>query len=180
MNELEIAVDLIVPDNTAYTVLVSLRQLGYTALERVERSQILRLQADARPEGVARLVERIKHAEVLFNPNKHRMSYALASADAASHNGAADWEALVTDRDDDTSGLVRLLQGPFGISELASLTRGVAWRLHEKRGPSPQERLDWACHELLANPYSQRFVVRPVPARIEAPNVRGIAPGEAK
>jgi phosphoribosylformylglycinamidine (FGAM) synthase PurS component len=168
MIELEIAVDLIVPDNTAYTVLVSLRRLGYTALGRVERSQILRLHADVQPEGAVRLVERIKHAEVLFNPNKHRMSYAPVSADAASPNGAADWEAFVTDRDDDTSGLVRLLQGPFGMSELASLTRGVAWRLHEARGPAPKDRLDWACRELLANPYSQRFVVRPMPARVEA------------
>lgn len=166
MIELEVAVDLIVPDNTAYTVLVSLRQLGYTALERVERSQILRLRADVQPAEAAMLVGRIKHAEVLFNPNKHSMSYAPAPAEAASPNGAADWEAVVTDRDDDTSGLVRLLQGPFGMRELRSLTRGVAWRLHETRGPAPQERLDWACRELLANPYSQTFVVRPVPGRL--------------
>jgi phosphoribosylformylglycinamidine (FGAM) synthase PurS component len=180
MIELEIAVDLIVPDNTAYTVLVSLRQSGYTALERVERSQILRLQADVSPADAAKLVERIKHAEVLFNPNKHNMSYATATTEPASPNGVADWEAVVTDRDDDTSGLVHLLQGPFEIRELRSLTRSIAWRLHETRGPASKERLEWACRELLANPYSQRFVVRPVPARIEAPNVRGIASGEAK
>jgi phosphoribosylformylglycinamidine (FGAM) synthase PurS component len=164
--ELEVAVDLIVPDNTAYTVLVSLRQLGYTALERVERSQILRLGADARPSDVADLVGRIKHAEVLFNPNKHTMSYAPSNAEASSANGAVGWEAIVTDRDDDTTGLVRLLQGPFRIRELRSLTRGVAWQLHEKGGPAPKERLDWACRELLANPYSQTFVVRPVPTRV--------------
>jgi phosphoribosylformylglycinamidine (FGAM) synthase PurS component len=165
MIELEIAVNLIVPDNTAYTVLVSLRQLGYGALERVERSQILRLGADARPMDAASLVERVKHAEVLFNPNKHSMSYAPANAETASPNGAADWEAVVTDRDDDTSGLMRLLQGPFGMRELRSLTRGVAWRLHETHGPAPKERVDWACRELLANPYSQTYVVRPMPSR---------------
>jgi phosphoribosylformylglycinamidine (FGAM) synthase PurS component len=180
MIQLEIAIDLIVADNTAYTVLVSLRRLGYAALERVERSQILRLQADVRPEGAARLVERIKHAEVLFNPNKHNISYATATTETASPNGAADWEAVVTDQDDDTSALVNLLQGPFEIRELRSLTRSIAWRLHETRGPASKERLEWACRELLANPYSQRFIVRPVPARIEAQNVRGIAPGEAK
>jgi phosphoribosylformylglycinamidine (FGAM) synthase PurS component len=169
MIELEIAVELIVPDNTAYTVLVSLRQLGYRELERVERSQILRLTADARSADAANLVERIKHAEVLFNPNKHVMTYATANAEPGSSNGAADWEAVVTDRDDDTSGLVRLLQGPFGMRELRSLTRGVAWRLHEVRGPAPKERLDWACRELLANPYSQTFAVRPMPARTPAP-----------
>lgn len=172
MIELELGVELIVPDNTAYTVLVSLRQLGYDALERVERSQILRLRAHAQTGEAASLVERIKHVEVLFNPNKHRMSYALLNGEAASANGAAEWEAVVTDRGDDTSGLVRLLRGPFNIAELASLTRGVGWRLHEAHGPTPKERLEWACRELLANPHSQEFVVRPAP--------RGIVPAEAK
>lgn len=165
MIELEVAVDLIVPDNTAYTVLVSLRQLGYGALERVERSQILRLGADARAADAARIVEQLTHAEVLFNPNKHRMNHAPAHSEPTNPNGSADWEALVTDRDDDTSGLVRLLRGPFGMRELRSLTRGVAWRLHEAHGPAPKQRLEWACRELLANPYSQTFVVRPMPMR---------------
>jgi phosphoribosylformylglycinamidine (FGAM) synthase PurS component len=168
MIELEIAVDLIVPDNTAYTVLVSLRELGYRDLERVERSQIFRLAADARAEDAAHLVERIRHAEVLFNPNKHALSYAPANAEPVNSNGATGWEAVVNDRDDDTSGLVRLLQGPFRMGELRSLTRGVAWRLHEARGPAPKERLEWACRELLANPYSQKFAVRPMPARTGA------------
>lgn len=169
MIELEVAIDLIVPDNTAYTVLVSLRQLGYGALERVERSQIIRLRADARPSDAARIVERVMRAEVLFNPNKHRLSYTAPggqAAGAASPNGAAEWEALVADRDDEASGLVQLLQGPFGIGELCSLSRGIAWRLYEAHNPAPKERIDWACRQLLANPYSQTFVVRPVPARL--------------
>jgi len=78
------------------------------------------------------------------------------------------WEALVTDRDDNTSGLVKLLAGPFGLRELRSLSRGVAWRLHEKSGDAPRERVEWASRELLANPYSQRFHVRPNRARTAA------------
>jgi len=167
--ELEVAIDLIVPDNTAYTVLVTLRALGYHALERVERSEIIHLSAEAQSSDAANIVERIMHAEILFNPNKHRLSYTTASKQAtggaASPNGAAEWEGLVTDRDDETSGLVQLLQGPFGIEELRSLSRGVAWRLYEAHGPAPKERIEWACRQLLANPFSQTFVVRPVPAR---------------
>lgn len=167
MTELEIAIDLIVPDNTAYTVLVALRGLGYEALDRVERSQVVRISADAPRPDAGVLVTKIKHAEVLFHPNTHRLSYALAgSAAAPPANGAAEWEAVVTDHDDDTSGLVRLLAGPFGMTGLKSLTRSVAWRLYEANGPAPQARLEWACRELLANPYSQIFIVRPLPARV--------------
>ena len=156
MIEIEIAVDLIVPDNTAYTVLVTLRQLGFDALERVDRSEIVRLSADAQPADAADIVEHIKRAEILFNPNKHRLSYALSDerlpGSASRSNGAPDWEALVADRDDDTSGLVHLLRGPFGIRGLHSLERGIAWRLTEAHGPVSKERLEWACRELLANP----------------------------
>lgn len=165
MIELEVAIDLSVPDNTAYTVLVALRQLGYAALERVERSEILRLRVDASPGDVDRIITQVAHAEILFNPNKHRLSYALANAPAAGGNGVTQWEAVVVDRDDETSGLVRLLAGPFGLTQLKTLSRGIAWRLHEAAGSAPQARLEWACRELLANPYSQRFEVQPTRSR---------------
>ena len=83
MTELEIAIDLIVPDNTAYTVLVALRGLGYEALDRVERSAVVRIRAEAPGAEAGALVTKIKHAEVLFNPNKHRLSYAPADSSAA-------------------------------------------------------------------------------------------------
>ncbi|HME82251.1 MAG TPA: phosphoribosylformylglycinamidine synthase subunit PurS [Candidatus Eremiobacteraceae bacterium] len=168
MMRLEIAIDLIVPDNTAFTVLTALRQLGYTALERVERTEIVELEIDAPHAATEDLVAKVMRAEIMFNPNKHRLSYAPSSAPAAEGNGAAQWEALVVDRDDETSGLVTLLAGPFGLSGLKTLSRGVAWRLHEANGPAPKARIEWACRELLANPFSQVFHVRPAPARTVA------------
>lgn len=172
MTEIEIAIDLIVPDNTAYTVLVALQRLGYDGLASVERSQIFRLTFDAPPSAAAELAHTLAHAEILFNPNKHRLSYALAEVlpkpDQSAPNGALEWEAVVNDRDDDTSGLVALLKGPFGMSGLRALTRGVAWRLHETDATAPHAMLEWSCRQLLANPYSQTFVVRARPARIVA------------
>lgn len=168
LTELEIAIELIVPDNTAYTVLVALRQLGYAALERVERAQIVRM-GFAQPHAHADdLVARIAHAEILFNPNKHRLSLTPLDASPRESAGNAAWEALVGDRDDATEGLIALLAGPFGLRELRTLSRGVAWRLFEADLPAPRERVEWACRELLANPYSQTFHVRPLPERVVA------------
>ena len=161
---LELAIDLIVPDNTAYTVLVALRELGYEALERVERSQIITLEMAS---GIDEddVIEKVSHAEVLFNPNKHRLSYARPNAASSAGDGAAQSEAVVADKEDDTRGLVALLAGPFHLRGLQSLSRSVAWRLFDVSGPASRERLEWACRQLLANPVSQRFEVRPMPVR---------------
>ncbi|MBV8082452.1 MAG: hypothetical protein JO347_11415 [Candidatus Eremiobacteraeota bacterium] len=178
--ELEIAVDLIVPDNTAFTVLVALRELGYAALERVERAQIVRLWFAQPAPPLDELVAKIGHAEVLFNPNKHRLSYVSSRERSPHGDGGTHWEAVVEDRDDATSGLVALLAGPFGLRGLRSLTRGVAWRLFEAGTPASRERVEWACRELLANPNSQVFRVRHMPARVVAHADEGIAGARAK
>ena len=185
---IEAALELIIPDNTAYTVLVALRRLGYSDLTRVERAELFRLQVDDRADPHA-VVRNLTLAEVLFNPNKHRLSYVLlddAAGDVALNAGAVDfmstvrreapnaavdlaseWEAVVCDRDDDNGALLRLLSGPFGIVELTGIERAVAYRLYDEKGPAPQERLTWACRELLSNPYSQVFSVRPKPVRLD-------------
>jgi phosphoribosylformylglycinamidine (FGAM) synthase PurS component len=167
LTELEIAIDLIVPDNTAYTVLVALRQLGYESLDHVERAQIFRLGFAQPHPPVHDIVEKIAHAEILFNPNKHRLAFTPPDARPRENKGDLQWEAVVDDRDDATAGLIALLAGPFELRDLRSLSRGVAWRLFESGGPATRERLEWACRELLANPHSQTFHVRPLPQRVD-------------
>jgi len=65
-----VAISLKIPDNAAYTALVTLRRLGID-LADVERSQIVRF-ANASPS--ADLAERVERDESLFNPNKHRVT----------------------------------------------------------------------------------------------------------
>lgn len=158
---IEVAVELVIPDNTAYTVAVALRQLGYPELARVERVDLYRFEIE--PGAAATFLERLARAEVIFNPNKHRLSYAPPSDAAAGSGGAAtQYEAVISERDDDTAALVHLLRGPFGISELRGLKRAVVWRLFEAGGAAPKDRLEWACAALLCNRISQTYVVRPL------------------
>jgi phosphoribosylformylglycinamidine (FGAM) synthase PurS component len=162
----EAAIDLSITDNTAYTVLVALKQLGYESLRGVERSEIYRLTIidGGQPEDVARALMR---AEVVFNPNKHRLSYDTGSKSAAVV-AAGEWEAVVADRGDDATRLRRLLVDRFGIRDLEQIERSTAWRLIEKDRPAPKERLEWACRALLCNPYSQIATVRLRPHRTAA------------
>jgi phosphoribosylformylglycinamidine (FGAM) synthase PurS component len=160
---LEVAIDLTIPDNTAYTVRVALAQLGYAGLERVERTDIFRLSivdAQARSEDIARALTR---AEVVFNPNKHRLSYTVG--DGSSSTIVGEWEAVVADRDDDTTRLQRVLRERFGIRGLGRLDRLTAWRLYEAGRPASKDRLEWACRVLLCNAYSQSSSVRARPDR---------------
>lgn len=162
----EAAIDLSITDNTAYTVLVALTQLGYESLHHVERSELYRLNLldDQSPEDVARALMR---AEVVFNPNKHRLSY-LAESEAGSTDAVAEWEAVVADRDDDTTRLTRMLGERFGVRGLKSIERSTVWRLYERDRPAPKERLEWACQALLCNPHSQIATIRARPRRIAA------------
>ena len=112
----EAAIDLSITDNTAYTVLVALKQLGYDALHAVERSAIYRLtlSGDMAPEDVARALLR---AEVVYNPNKHRLSYeSRATPDGPPVRD--EWEAVIADRDDDRTRVRQLLVERFGVRGL--------------------------------------------------------------
>jgi phosphoribosylformylglycinamidine (FGAM) synthase PurS component len=157
MPSLEFAIDLTVPDNTAFTVLTALRSMGYADLTRVERSSLLRLAISKGAMAADECGRALTHAEIVFNPNKHRLSFATdAQTDRA--------EAVVADKDDDTESLKEMLAERFGIRGLQHVERATAWRLFEGDDPAPAERLEWACANLLANPYSQTCEVRVRPA----------------
>jgi phosphoribosylformylglycinamidine (FGAM) synthase PurS component len=157
MSTFEFTIDLTVPDNTAFTVLTALRALGYPELTRVERSALLRLGIADGAMTVEECARALTHAEIVFNPNKHRLRFG-------ANGPAGSPEAIVEDKDDDTSSLQAMLSGQFGVSGLECVERATAWRLFEGDAPASAERLEWACKELLANSYSQTFVIRNRPA----------------
>ncbi len=65
-----VAINLKIPDNAAYTALVTLRRLGIHVM-RVERSEIVRFANAPEPQTLAAAVEA---DESLYNPNKHRVT----------------------------------------------------------------------------------------------------------
>ena len=79
MSSRAVAINLKIPDNAAYTALVTLRRLGID-IAGVERSEIVRFK-DA-PDGMA-LAARVESDESLFNPNKHRVTVLDADAPRA-------------------------------------------------------------------------------------------------
>jgi hypothetical protein len=124
-----IAIGLKIPDNTAYTALVTLRRLG-VAVEGVERKEIYFFDDDG---DVAALVRRVKADETVFNPNKHRLE---VRAQASPRPGELWVEPLE----------------PAGRGAAA-----VAWHLTDARGlPASSQVLAAAADRLLCNPAIDR------------------------
>jgi hypothetical protein len=128
-----VAIGLKIPDNTAYTALVTLRRLG-VAVEGVERSEIYLFEGDSDADTLA---QRIETDETIFNPNKHRLT--------------------LLDTDAPRSGEVWIepISRPKGEAGRAA----EAWRLFDESGaPVEPSVLAAAIECLLCNPAIERAV----------------------
>jgi hypothetical protein len=126
-----VAISLKIPDNTAYTALVTLRRLGVDVAD-VERSDVWFFDEDDSVE----LAARVTADEAMFNPNKHR----LTVLDECAPREGEVW--------------IEPLQ-PFAHAPAA-----VAWRLLRTNGkPAERTTLDAAIERLLCNPAIDRAVV---------------------
>jgi phosphoribosylformylglycinamidine (FGAM) synthase PurS component len=132
-----VAIGLKIPDNTAYTALVTLRRLG-VEVERVERSEIHIFDDDGDADA---LVQRIETDETIFNPNKHRLAVLESSAPGS---GEVWIESLASER-----VIPSGVEGPHAI----------AWRLFDaQNGPVRRSVLAAAIERLLCNPAIERAV----------------------
>jgi len=164
--QVDVAVELLIADNTAYTVASALRALGYRTLLEVRRAETLRLTLGADAPPVEAVVRMLSRAEVVFNPNKHRLSYSVYdSTEPREETRAVIWEARVRDLEDETTALTRLLRTRFGIARLEGIERAVAWRLYDDGGAAPKQRLEWACDALLCNRFCQTATIGQQPQR---------------
>ncbi|HEY6327093.1 MAG TPA: hypothetical protein VIW73_11340 [Candidatus Cybelea sp.] len=124
-----VAIDLKIPDNTAYTALVALRRLG-VAVDRVERSELYFFDDE---RDAAALAGRVAADETIFNPNKHRLT--------------------VLERDAPGRGEVWI--EPLIASKGAPAA--IAWRLRDGSGaPVARGVLAAAVERLLCNPAIDR------------------------
>jgi hypothetical protein len=132
-----VAIALKIPDNTAYTALVTLRRLCVD-VERIERSEIRIYESG----DVEALAARVQADETIFNPNKHR----LTVLDECTPRDGEVW-ILPLCRPERS--------GKGGESS------SVSWRLFDAKGaPVARSVLDAAIERLLCNPAIDRAVTR--------------------
>lgn len=141
MSRRTVAIELKIPDNTAFTALSALQRLG-VAVERVERGEVWEVDDRGNP---ATLVERVAANPAIFNPNKHRIELR------DDREGPQAGEAWITPADDGDMVGERL--GGSGIADVARAARWTAWRLRDASGaPVDRATLAGAVDRLLCNP----------------------------
>jgi hypothetical protein len=129
MSRRAVSIGLKIPDNTAYTALVTLRRLCVD-VHRLERSEIYFFESS----DAAALAKHVAADETIFNPNKHR----LAVLDEPLPRAGEVWIE------------------PLGARRPE---RATAWRLFDESGaPASAAVLDAAIERLLCNPAIDRAV----------------------
>ena len=133
-----VAISLKIPDNTAYTALVTLRRLCVD-VARIERSDVYLFESD---DAAAALSARVAADETIFNPNKHR----LVVLEEPFPRAGEVW--------------IEPLEGDLaGQSERNRPARRTAWRLYDEDGePIGPAVLEAAVERLLCNPAIDRAV----------------------
>lgn len=146
------SVELTIPDNEAYTALVTLVRLG-VRVRGLDRAEIWLFEADS---GVAAALEpTIRSVETIFNPNKH----VLRRLERAAPRPGELW---VGERDEG--------QAPPAHREIVLAGRRLAgvyrakrykgWRLWESEGvPAATQTLAAASETLLCNSAFQEAIL---------------------
>lgn len=135
MSEKVVAIGLRIPDNSAYTAMVTLRRLGID-VARVERNDILRFDNE---QNAADLRAHIERDESVFNPNKHRLSMLTSPKPRPGEVWIETMGDAVT-----VAGM--------------PARRYVGWRLFSGDSHAPRATLDAAVESLLCNPAIERAI----------------------
>jgi len=149
MVERAFAVRLVIPDNEAYTALVTMQRLGIPC-ERVARAtvHVFGLDEEATGDELEGLVPTIA---TIFNPNKHRL-HVLAAPRPAHGEVWITPREIPKPRDEVILGGVRL-------PGVRTAWQATAWRLQDAAGADvAAEVLDRAVETLLCNPAFQRAI----------------------
>jgi phosphoribosylformylglycinamidine (FGAM) synthase PurS component len=131
-----IAIRLKIPDNSAYTAMVTLRRLGID-VQRVERADILRFENE---DDLNDLRVRIERDESIFNPNKHRITMLTAPKPRPGEV----W--------------IEAIEGAEATFARMPAQRYVGWRLFTADAPAPRHTLAAAVEALLCNPAIERAI----------------------
>ena len=135
MSDRVIAIGLKIPDNSAYTAMVTLRRLGID-VQRVERNDILLFGTEDDP---AELRARIERDESIFNPNKHRITMLTGPKPRPGEV----W--------------IETIGAHANVARMPA-RRYVGWRLFIADAPAPRATLDAAVTSLLCNPAIERAI----------------------
>lgn len=146
MNRCVLGIRLKIPDNEAFTALVTLQRLD-VAVRTIERMDIWDFESSSSHQE---LVKAVKNNEALFNANKHEV---VPFTQARPRSGEV-W----IQRMDELFDVRRLFAGK-AVAGALSVRRYTAWRLFGESGEaSDAAMVQMALERLLCNPAIERAI----------------------
>ena len=152
--EIEMTVELLVPDTTAITAFHALEKMGFSGLKKLRREDYYKFSAEGDFERVSAELGKV---DIIVNANKHR--YKARKSGEVFEEDPKTVRILVQDSDDKDGGLLGTLQERLGFNNIKTAERGVLWSLEfdAASGEDAKKHAAEAAEKLLANRHYQEF-----------------------
>lgn len=139
MKTVTLAVELLIPDNTAFSASMALRQMGID-VPSLRRMDFYEFSVS----DDASFKERIVKTDIIVNSNKHK---------AYINPEYKDVVAIVVEDREPSNGLAQTLKQRLGFSEVIDAKKGTLWLF----GKGNKGAAEQAVRQLLHNPHYQEY-----------------------
>jgi phosphoribosylformylglycinamidine (FGAM) synthase PurS component len=144
---IELMVRLKIPDTTAMTALQTLKEMGFSKIKDLKRSDYYKFSIEGDTE---KFKERISKADMIVNANKHSFDFTV------NDDGSA--KVKVSNFDDDNSGLLATLRNRLGFKELKKISKCTMWNVYSDASkPETAKLAEKAAKDLLVNEHYQDY-----------------------
>ncbi len=153
-SEIELLVELKIPDTTAITTFHTLERLGYKNIKKIRRLEYYKFIIDGDIEEFSR---EIVKADILVNVNKHKY---YVQKNLLKEDFFADSILVLVKNDSGDSGILSALKNSLGFKQIKEMEKGILWALYFDADKIKAKKLaEEVAKKLLVNENYQRFEV---------------------
>lgn len=166
--EVELMVQLTIPDTTELTAFHTLEKMGYIKLVKLRREDYYKFDVDNR--YFENFSKEIGKVDILVNVNKHKFTTKLSDKpflEKCDENFSVV-KILVLNSDDKDGGMLEILKDRLGYTSIKSFEKGVLWTLFisgEKEDEIVQTAKDITENLLFNKHYEEYKIMESVPCQ---------------
>ena len=146
---IEMTVSLKVPDTTAITALQTLQKLGFSRITDLKRYFYYKFSVDG---DESQFKGKISKVDILVNANKHSYNFGIKNGNMV--------KIMVTNTDDDGSGLLSTLRSRLGFKNIKKVESAVIYGLQIDADEKEALKIAGkAAKDLLVNEHYQEYII---------------------
>ena len=149
--KIHLSVKLKIPNTTAITAFHTLQKMDFREVRKVERYDFYEFDVLRDAE---KFMKEIVKVDILVNANKH-VAEICKAGEEPKEGGV---KLLVVDKGENASGLLSTLRERLGFFDIASMRKGVLWKLSIE-GSNQKQIAEKIAKELLHSPHYQEYSI---------------------